>query len=70
MKIKNKLNDFLNDKISFTLISIKKQKLHNMTAKKTSFIFIDFKLQNSAFASISTASTSLSFVSLSKRADS
>jgi len=44
-KIKNKLNNFLNDKIIFELIFIKKQKLLDLTTKNT-FISIDFRLQS------------------------
>jgi len=40
-KVKSKLNDFLNDKIIFKLISIKRQKLFDLTTKNM-FIFIDF----------------------------
>jgi len=39
-KIKSKLNNFLNNKIIFELIFIKRQKLLNLTAKNTS-IFIN-----------------------------
>jgi len=37
-KIKSKLNNFLNNKIIFELIFIKRQKLLNLTAKNTSIL--------------------------------
>ena len=43
VKIENKLNDFLKDKIAFIMTSMKRRKLLNVNTKET-FISIDSQL--------------------------
>ena len=74
-KIKNKLNDFLNDKIAFIITLMKRRKLLNVDVNtKETFISIDLQLQKLAsifffvFFILSSRFKLTSFVLLFKRA--
>ena len=69
VKIENKLNDFLKNKIVFTMTSMKRRKLFDVNTKKAS-ISIDSQFQRFASTAFFTSSSrfkSISFILFFKR---